>query len=101
MNVRLISECATFERVDGLLRYVPLTGIFYWKVSLTHSIKVGDEAGSPDKNGYILIKIDGKLYRAHRIAHLLMTGHWPEGEPDHENRNPSDNSWINICEVLE
>lgn len=90
--------CATFDRVDSLLRYEFLTGKFYWKISRGRTAKSGSEAGSYSE-GYIVIKIDGKSYKAHRVAHLLMTGSWPDGEPDHENRIRHDNRWENIKDL--
>jgi hypothetical protein len=63
-------------------------------------VKMGDEAGTLDRStGYIHIKINGKIYQAHRIAHLLMTGQWPEGNPEHENRIRHDNRWSNIKDI--
>jgi hypothetical protein len=91
--------CATFDRVDSLLRYEFLTGKFYWKISRGRTAKSGSEAGSYSE-GYIVIKIDGKSYKAHRVAHLLMTGSWPDGEPDHENRIRHDNRWENIKDLV-
>jgi hypothetical protein len=95
----MVSECATFERVDSLLSYNPETGIFHWRVSRGRLAKAGSIAGSPHKNGQIQICIDRKLYKAHRVAHLLMTGSWPDGNPEHESRIGSDNRWINICDL--
>lgn len=88
---RLDSECVSFGRVDSLLSYDSETGKFHWRVPRGRA-RAGSEAGFLDKcSGYFLIQIDGKQYRAHRVAHLLMTGHWPEGEPDHENLDKADN----------
>jgi hypothetical protein len=28
-----------------------------------------------------------------------MTGHWPDGNPEHENRIPGDNRWENIKDL--
>jgi hypothetical protein len=94
-----IEDCATFDRANELLRYEPETGLFYWKVSLNNKAKAGTEAGTLHSKSYIKIKIDGKKYRAHRVAHLLMTGHWPEGNPEHENRIRHDNRWENIKDL--
>lgn len=99
-RARNVEDCATFDEVDELLRYVPPTGVFYWKVSLSNRALAGSEAGCLDKSsGYIKIKIHGKLYLAHRVAHLLMTGHWPDRDPDHKNRIRHDNSWENVKEL--
>ena len=47
----------------------------------------------------ILISIDGKDYYAHRVAHLLMNGEWPERNPEHYDLVPFNNTWVNICDV--
>lgn len=100
MPARLISKCATFERIDSLLSYNPERGVFYWKVSPCKRLKIGSEAGCLNKrNGYIQIGVDGKIYLAHRIAHLLHEGRWPEGNPEHENRIKTDNRWENIKDL--
>jgi len=61
--------------------------------------RAGAEVGSSDKDGYLNVMLDGKVYKAHRLAHLLMTGHWPERNPEHENRIKSDNRWENIKDL--
>src|ERR1019366_7223373 len=90
----------SFDRVDSLLLYDLNTGKLYWKVSLNRKIKVGSEAGSLNSSGHIQVQIDGNRYQAHRVAHLLMTGHWPDGNPEHENRIGSDNRWENIKDLV-
>jgi len=92
------SECASFERVNSLLRYDPESGLFYWRVH-RRSVRAGSEAGTLLKSGYIRVGIDGEQYQAHRVAHLLMTGRWPERDPEHGNRIRHDNRWSNICDV--
>jgi len=87
----------SFEKVDEILRYEQETGKFYWKVRRGGSARVGCEAGNLDStSGYIRISLEDRLYQAHRVAHLLVTGHWPEGNPEHENRIRHDNRWDNI-----
>jgi len=72
-KVRSIEECCTFERTNELVRYDPITGLFYDR-------KTGDEIGWME-HCYIRLYIDDKKYYAHRVAHLLMNGEWPEGNP--------------------
>lgn len=46
---------------------------------------VGDVAGCVDKDGYIQIRLKGKMYPAHRLAWLYVYGEWPQDEIDHIN----------------
>lgn len=55
--------------------------------------------GSLDKDGYLIIKIKKRQYKAHRIAWLLHYGRFPTKEIDHINRNRSDNRISNLREV--
>ena len=89
----------TQSKLKELLDYDPDTGIFLWKVSACNRIKVGDIAGCVNKKGYILIRIDYKSYRAHRLAWLDYYGYFPEHGLDHEDRIRHHN-WIkNLREV--
>lgn len=84
--------------LKSLLNYDPETGVFTWLVS-RGPIKAGATAGSPDSKGYIRVKIDQKLYGAHRLAFLYMTGEWPEESVDHIDGNIKHNSWSNLRDV--
>lgn len=86
----------TQARLKELLDYDPLSGLFTRRVRTSNSIKIGDIAGCDDGKGYIRINVDGKLYKAHRLAFLWMMGHWPENDVDHRNEVKSDNRWDNI-----
>lgn len=89
----------TAERLRELLHYDPNTGIFRWKqsgsgrkatgiagaINITHSGKIR-----------IIITIDYKVYKAHRLAWLYVHGSWPDRQIDHINDDASDNRWINL-----
>jgi hypothetical protein len=55
-----------------------------------------NSGGSYDKDGYLIIKIKGRQYKAHRIVYLLNHNKLPNGEIDHINRNRSDNRIENL-----
>ncbi len=54
--------------------------------------------GSYDKDGYLILKIKGKQFKAHRIVWLLVNGEFPKSEIDHINRNRTDNRIENLRE---
>ena len=86
----------TKEELKDLLDYDPDTGKFYWVVAKSRSIKVGDMAGTRHKQGYNQIRINGRLYLAHRLAWLYMTGNMPDSLIDHEDGDVSNNAWSNL-----
>lgn len=94
----------TAERARELLRYDPETGAFTWRVSVggrgakngNGKFKPGDPAGCDDGDGYLVIRLDGRLYRANRLAWLIATGEWPEGIVDHRDGARGDNRWDNL-----
>lgn len=89
----------TQERLQELLHYDPLTGIFRWLLYRNSNAKIGDIAGSPHTKGHLRISIDGKQYLSHRLAWFYMTGQWPASMIDHENTDGSDNRWLNLREA--
>lgn len=90
-------------RASELLRVAD--GTLYWRVDRrvgrgkgrVHA-KAGDEAGCLAATGYRVVRIDGRLYLAHRLVWLITTGAWPT-EIDHINRNRAGNRPDNLREV--
>lgn len=85
-------------RLKELLNYDSDTGIFTWKVNRHGSAAAGTVAGSVNSKGYRCIKIDGRLFQAHRIAWAMVHGEWPKRGIDHANRNRDEN-WIGNLRV--
>lgn len=86
----------TQERLKELLSYDPETGLFTRLVGRSGpNARAGDIAGCDNGKGYIRIYVDGKPYKAHRLAWFYMTGEWVP-EVDHENTIKSDNRWDNL-----
>lgn len=71
--------------------YEPETGHFRRKVAWRH-YPIGSVV-QPRSDGYVYFRIRGEAYLAHRVAHLIMTGEWPEDQVDHQFGDKSDNRW--------
>lgn len=87
------------ELVRSLLDYCPSTGVFKWKKQKGRARK-GDIAGHTcqRKEGYrwVQIRVNGRLYTAHRLAWLHTYGSLPNKEIDHINHDPTDNRLCNL-----
>jgi hypothetical protein len=86
------------NEIKKALDYNPQSGVFTWKGYYGNK-KAGDVAGNIDPSGYIRIRFNGKNYRSHLLAYLLMTGKFPKHQIDHINHKRDDNRWLNLREV--
>lgn len=87
------------EDLVGLLHYAPDSGDFTWRVRPAAGVPEGSVAGTTLKSGYRSIRIGRAGYRAHRLAFLYMTGHWPAGDVDHIDGDRANNRWANLREA--
>ena len=88
----------TAARACEVLNYDPETGSLTWRIARPGCV-AGAGAGAINSEGYVQIEIDFVLYKAHRVAWLIMTGAWPNGQVDHINRTRDDNRWANLREA--
>jgi hypothetical protein len=88
-------ETLTQERLKELLKYDSETGMFYWLVSTSNRVKAGEPAGSIS-NGYRIIMVDKRAYRAHRLAWLYAFGSFPVNQIDHIDRDRLNNRICNL-----
>ena len=85
----------TQSELRALLDYNPDTGAFTWRNGRSN-MATGAVAGTNHNQGYVQVSVGDKLYLAHRLAFLWMTGEWPAYQVDHINGDRADNRWINL-----
>ena len=98
-----VKAMLTQARLQEVLHYDPLTGIFRWREGVTGgkhggNQRAGHRAGSINADGARQINVDKRIYMASHLAFLYMTGRKPK-EVDHKNRCPDDNTWTNLREA--
>ena len=99
------------EYLRSVLGYEPETGVLTWKArsKITHHTVhtwnkrfAGKPAGYKGYDKYIRITLKGfnkRIFMAHRLVWLIMTGDWPQDQIDHINHNRADNRWVNLRAV--
>lgn len=71
-----------------------------WKIKSSNNTKNSLEAGYKDKRGYFQVRVDNKLYAAHRIVWLLVNGNIDHNKViNHIDNNPSNNNISNLEQV--
>ena len=92
----------TAEYLKTVLDYDRESGVFLWKVERnSHGGKIlpGMVAGHPAKTGYVIVGLDGRIHRAHRLAWLYVYGVLPATMLDHLDGNRSNNAISNLREI--
>lgn len=101
------------EVIRELLHYSPDTGIFTWRERARRWFRsdrdfrawnaryAGERAGAIWTNhetGYQarVIRLLGRRHKEHRVAWMWMTDEPLPPEIDHENRDATDNRWMNL-----
>lgn len=85
------------EQLKAFVHYNPETGVFVRLIGA----KTGAVAGGVNSHGYTLINVNGRSYRAHRLAWLYIYGVWPKQQIDHVNNVRTDNRISNLREATQ
>ena len=93
------------------------TGVLTWKVRPVSHFKdgakqtaqhkanmwngklAGKVTGTPNTKGYLMARIDGRLYVVHRVVFAMAHGGWPKDQIDHINGARDDNRIANLRDV--
>ena len=94
-EVRSLTHARLFE----LMFYDPETGLFSDNGVVRRWRYQNSTLGYIGRLNYITIVVDGKHYRAHRLAWFYVHGKWPTKHLDHANGDPSDNRISNLREA--
>lgn len=89
----MLTEPFTFEELSAVIRYDPITGRMFWKVSRGGLRWPAGTQIAPKGN---LVKYRGVSMCFSRVAWLLMTGVWPTHLVDHKDLNHQNNAWSNL-----
>jgi HNH endonuclease len=90
------------ELVRRLFTYDHANGALIWQEPMHRQVRVvkGQIAGYVNLySRCIVIMLDGKNYKAHRLIWLYVTGSWPVNCIDHINGDPYDNRFDNLRDV--
>jgi len=88
----------TADRLRELLHYDPETGVFTRRLK-RGGYAAGSRVGYTAPDGRVLVSVDNKNFRAHRLVWLYVHGEWPSNDVDHINGDPSDNRLCNLRDV--
>lgn len=86
----------TQERLKQLLHYDAPSGVFRWRGSWGNCRQPWSVAGRKNDKGYVVIDIESRTFRAHRLAWFYTHGAWPKNQLDHRNGVRDDNKLSNL-----
>ena len=89
----------TQSHLKELIHYCQDAGTFT-RIKSPYKAKIGViKTIANSSAGYFQIMLNGKPYKAHRLAWLYIHGNFPENDTDHINGIRTDNRLVNIREA--
>ena len=97
LEVRANAPELTVEDVRTLFHYDGQD--LFWRERPTSSVDISRPAGTIGSNGYRQIKVNRKIYFAHRLIWLYFHGVWPRHQIDHIDHDRLNNRIENLREA--
>ena len=85
----------TQKELKQVLSYDEGSGEFTWLITASPTAVMGSRAGTDRFNG-TRIRVNNKIYQAHRLVWLYIYGEFPENLIDHIDCNPLNNKLLNL-----
>jgi hypothetical protein len=104
-KIRDPKDLPTADEVRARLSYDPESGELTWlprpgqdrHTRAWNTTWAGKRAGHLNRvHGYVEVGLFGKLYPAHRVIFLIVTGEWPADQVDHRDGNRTNNLFSNL-----
>lgn len=92
------AEKLRLNALRAILSYEADTGRFRW-LTADGGVNIGTVAGNVNSTGYLVVGINGRKFRQHRLAWFYHYGVWPVGTIDHRDGNKLNNKIDNLRDV--
>lgn len=102
IDVQYLRECFDYNRETGVLTWRPRPQRHFPKERdrlVFNALFAGKVAGYKNDRGYVVVRILGRQWRAHRIAWAIAHGRMPLEMIDHINGITDDNRIANLREA--